>query len=64
MLRLMCMEGCDTLDDQALLHETKKGRKSEWLLQALGDEPTDDGGAQVVRPHQATRVSTLSAEDP
>ena len=64
VLRLMCVERCNPAPDKTTLQQAGKGRKSMRLLQALGDEPPDDGGAQVGGANQAQGVPTLLAENP
>ena len=64
VLRLMCVERCNKTPDETTLHKTEKGRESMRLLQALGHESPDDGGAQVGGANQAQGVSALFAENP
>lgn len=63
LLRLVRLERCNATDDETAMRKAEEGCESERLLQALDDEPPDDGGAQVGGHHQAKGIPTLPTKD-
>lgn len=57
------MGGCNETSDEATLHKTEKGCLSVRLLSEMGNEPQNEGGAQVGGTNQAERVPAVPLAD-